>query len=421
MSIDVNEAFAAERATQISDALSAPERAAEAARQHNADVQRRIADGKMVPIGGDKYKVVDPGSWDDGEVWNLTLRDVEGAANAVSVVLPEHGLDESTGRPALYTRVPAWHGLGSVHLEGLTSVYDVLKAAAIDFEVSKRAVQYRNPLTGALETLPNQYVTVREDTGAGLGVVGERYEVFQSNTVFSFLHDLLGTSDVVCESAGALRGGAKTFICLRLPEAVTVDPEGINDEVIPYIVAINSYDGSSQAQVIATPWRPVCGNTERFAVRDAHTRWGIRHTRNGLDRIDEARRTLKLAGKYFEHFAAEEQALAETRVTMADVDRLIQELWPAPDGAKTQAALTRYANHVGAVKALWTPNADRLGNTAYAAERMITEFLDWKSEMRPTGPLKGKFAAARATAMLEGGQDEKKAKAHKHLLTLTNR
>jgi phage/plasmid-like protein (TIGR03299 family) len=421
MSIDVNEAFAAERAAQISDALSAPERAAEAARKHNANVERRIADGKMVPIGGGKYKVVDPGSWDDGEVWNFTLRDVEGEANAVSVVLPEHGLDETTGRPALYTAVPAWHGLGTVVPGGLTSIYDVLALGGIDYEVSKRPVQYRNPLTGELETLPGQYVTTREDTGAGLGVVGERYEVFQSNTVFSFLHDLLGTSDVVCESAGALRGGARIFICLRMPETVTVDREGVNDAIVPYIVALNSYDGSGQAQVVATPWRPVCGNTERFAVRDAVTRWGVRHTSGGLDRIDEARRTLDLASKYFEHFAAEEEALAQTRITMDEVQKLINDLWPAPDGAINKAAQTRYVNHVNDVLKLWDSNSARLGSTAYAAERMVTEFSDWKSEIRPTGSLKGNRAAARATAMLEGSKDDLKSKAHKRLLTLTNR
>lgn len=417
--LDLNAAFTVERRQQIADALAAPDRAVAAAAEHNADIDRRIAEGKLTPIGGDRFRVNEPGSWDNGEIWTLQYKTV--GAEQLRIVLPEHGLDTSTGQVALYTRTPAWHGLGNVIPQGLTDITEVLAAGGIGYEVSKRPVQYRNPLTGDLQTLPDQFVTVREDTGAGLGVVGKRYEVFQSYSVFSFLHELLGTSEVVCESAGALRGGAKVFITLRLPETVTIDPEGINDQIVPYIAAINSYDGSGEAQVVVTPWRIECGNTERFAIRDAQTRWGVRHTRNGLDRIDEARRTLRLASKYFEAFAREEQALAETAITLTQFEDLMQQLWPAPDGAIAQAAHTRHANLLGDVRNLWTANSARLGNTAYAAERAVTEFLDWKSAIRPSGPLKGKFAAARATAMLEGDRDDKKSTAHKQLLTLVRR
>ena len=52
---------------------------------------------------------------------------------------------------------------------------------------------------------------------------------------------------------------------------------------------------------------------------------------------------------------------------------------------------------------------------------MVTEFADWKSDIRPTGSLKGKFAAARATAMLEGSKDDLKKKAHHKLLQLATR
>lgn len=418
---DLNAVFTAERRREIAEALAAPEKALAAAAAHNADIDRRIAEGKLVDLGNGRYRVEDPGSWDNGEIWTLQYKTV--GEEQLRIVLPEHGLDMSTGTAALYTRVPAWHGLGTVVPEGVSDIYEVLRLAQIDYEVSKRPVQYRNPLTGDLLTLPDQYVTVREDTGAGLGVVGKKYEVFQAATVFSFLHELLATSDVVAESAGALRGGSKIFITLRLPETVTIDPEGINDQIVPYIAAVNSYDGQGQAQIVCTPWRIECANTERFAIRDAHTRWGVRHTRNGLasERINEARRTLKLASQYFEQYAREEQALAQTRITLQQFEDLMLELWPAPDGAIAQAAHTRHANLIGDVQALWARNSTRLGNTAYAAERAITEYLDHHAAIRPTGSLKGKFAAARATAMIEGAQDEKKAKAHKQLLTLTHR
>ncbi|GAA1540257.1 hypothetical protein GCM10009827_069500 [Dactylosporangium maewongense] len=165
--------------------------------------------------------------------------------------------------------------------------------------MARRPVEFRNSVDGPTRTLPERFVTARCDTGAGLGVVGSKYEVLQNEDAFAFLQELVDRHDVLWESAGALRGGRKVFICMRLPNTVTVDAPGVADQIIPFIVVLNSHDGSSQFQVVVTPWRPVCGNTERFALRDAHARWGVRHTCNARERIEEARRTLGLSIEYF--------------------------------------------------------------------------------------------------------------------------
>jgi len=55
---------------------------------------------------------------------------------------------------------------------------------------------------------------------------------------------------------------------------------------------------------------------------------------------------------------------------------------------------------------LYTTNPAQLGTTAYAAERSITEYADWKQTIRPTGSLRGNNLAARATAVLEGSNDD---------------
>jgi hypothetical protein len=99
---DVNERFAAERAGQL-----------QAAADRKADIDGRIAEGKLVPIGDGRYRVNDPQSWDNGEVWTLQNGDV----------LPQHGLDTSTGQVALYSAVPAWHDLGTI-IPGGTSDID---------------------------------------------------------------------------------------------------------------------------------------------------------------------------------------------------------------------------------------------------------------------------------------------------------
>ena len=397
---DLNAAFAAERRGQL-----------HAAADRRAAFEARIAAGTLVPVGNGRYRVNDPGSLDNDEVWTMTNGNV----------LPQHGLDTSTGRAALYTRVPAWHDLGTVIPAGTSDVDKVLTLGGIDFEVVRRPVLYQNTLAGPTKVLVDQFVTVRQDTDAGLGVVGARYEVFQNRDIFEFLQDLVAKHDVIWESAGALREGRRVFVCLRLPETVTIDAAGVGDQLVPYIAAINSHDGSSQAQVVATPWRIECGNTERFAVRDAYTRWGVRHTRNARDRVAEARRTLGLSVKYFQAFAAEEEALAQTEVTIAEFQRLLEQLWPAPEDGAPKRTKTHHTHRLDALRGLYVANSARLGATAYAAERAITEYADWKQPIRPTGSLRGRDLAARATAVLEGSNDDIKSRAHRQLLTLTRR
>lgn len=395
-----NARFTAERRAQLA-----------AGADRRADFEARVAAGTLVPMGDGRYRVDDPTSWDNGEVWMLTQGEV----------LPQHGLDTTTGQAALYTRVPAWHELGNVIPDGVSDIDEVLALAGIGFEVVRRPVLFQNTLAGSTHVLAEHYVTVRQDTGAGLGVVGSRYEVFQNRDIFEFLQDLVASDNVVWESAGALRDGRRVFVCLRLPETVTIDAEGVNDQIVPYINAINSHDGSSLAQVVVTPWRIECGNTERFAVRDAHTRWGVRHTANARDRVAQARRTLRLSLKYFETFAAEEEQLARIAVTVADFHQLIEQLWPAPDEDAPKRSQTLHRKRVEALNGLYASNSDRLGHTAYAAERAVTEFADWKTSIRPTGSLRGRNLAARATAVLEGSNDDIKNRAHSHLLTLNRR
>ncbi|MEV6964474.1 DUF932 domain-containing protein [Hamadaea sp. NPDC051192] len=397
---DVNAQFAAERARQLAGVRTAQD-----------DLQARIDAGTLVPLGDGRYRINDPGSFDHGEIW----------VQRGGLVLPEHGLDVSRGTVALYTTTPAWHQLGNVVPGGISSIDEVLRLGGIDFTVHKAPVLYRTQADAADRLAADHYVTFRDDTGAALGVVGSRYEVLQNVEVFEFLQDLVDRFDVVWESAGALRDGRRVFVSMRLPDTVRIDRAGIDDAIVPFIVGVNSHDGSSLTQVVVTPWRPACGNTERMALRDAHTRWGVRHTRNARERVDEARRTLGLSVDYFARFAREEQILAQTDIAVADFDALVEQLWPSPDSDAPARVRNRHADRQGVLRALWHGNAERLGSTAYAAERAVTEYCDWRTGIRPTGSLRGRSLAARATAALEGTHDATKTRAHQRLLTLVRR
>ncbi|MEV7684496.1 DUF932 domain-containing protein [Streptomyces bungoensis] len=395
---DVNTEFANEKTRQLATA-----------RRREQAFQARIDRGEIRMISPDRYQVLT--GWDRGEVFTVSRN----AQGEIDGIVAQHGLDtRADGTIALYASSPAWHGLGQIIPGGTTDIDEVLRLSGLDFEVATVPALYL--WNGEVREHADQRHTVRTDTGAALGAVGGRYTPIQNRQGFEFLQELVGRYDVVWESAGLLRGGKRVFISIRLPEAVTVDADGINDIVVPYVAVMNDHSGNGQFQCVVTPWRPVCANTERFAVRDAVTRWAVRHTAGATDQIKEARRTLGLSVHYFDRFAAEETALARTDIAVADFHQVIADLWPLDDDA-TDRTRNSHAKRVGALDDVFRTEAERVGRTAYAAERAITGYLDHIAPRRPGKTMTEEIA--RATAVLEGADDETKNKAHRRLLQLT--
>lgn len=363
------------------------------------DVNQELFDKRRAAIDNGRVTRRDDGSWvyaDKAEVFG------------------REGLDMSLGEAALYTTTPAWHGLGNVVPGGTSDVDEVLKLGGIDFQVELRAVRYS--FDGALQEVEDRYVTVRDDTGAALGVVGSRYTPIQNRAAFEFLQDLVETTDVTWESAGALRDGRSVFVSMQLPDLVTIDAEGINDQVVPFVAALNSHDGSSPFRVVVTPWRPVCANTERFAVRDAYTKWTVRHTASAADRIAEARRTLGLSMKYYEQYGVEETALARTDMAIDEFRKVVDELWPVDEDA-TDRTKKKAEDRFGDLAYLFEVESGRVGRTAYAAEQAVTGYLDHIAPRRPGKTLTEELA--RATAVMEGADDEVKSRTHRLLMART--
>jgi phage/plasmid-like protein (TIGR03299 family) len=408
--LDRTEAFNAERAGLIQSLRDGQASAVARAEEYNKGIDAKIKDGRLVSLGNDRYQVVDPGSWDNGEVW--TYRKV--STQAPALLLPEHGLAElEDGSVALYRKRPAWHNLGNFHLEGLTDISQVLKESGLDYEVAQ--IPNRYTWKGVQHTVPGEFINVREDTGEPFKTVGKVYTPVQNRQAFEFLQALADKGDIEWETAGQTAKG-RVFVTMRLPDTLIVDEGGLNDEIVPFVGAFNSHDGQTPFQVVTTPWAPICGNTERFALRDAVTKWTIRHTESATRKIEDARKTLGLSLKYYEQLGEEETQLARNAMLIDEFRALTAELWPLKEGDPEEET-TRSKNfrerRDDQLEELWGKNSNRAGKTAYAGERAITEYLDHVAPRRAVGD---KLAAARATAILEGTDDGIKAKAHEKLM-----
>ena len=173
-----------------------------------------------------------------------------------------------------YVREKPWHGLGTEVSEAPASL-DALVYAGLDWRVEQEKVCTEDGVP-----IPGYKVNVRSTDHAPLGIVSDRYKVVQNEDAFQFTDDLLGEG-VTYETAGALQGGRKVWLLARMPQRYVI----AGDEITPYMVFMNSHDGSSGVKVAMTPIRVVCQNTLNLALDSAKRIWAAipaRHSHTAL-------------------------------------------------------------------------------------------------------------------------------------------
>ena len=219
-----------------------------------------------------------------------------------------------------YVREKPWHGLGTEVQEAPTSA-EALICAGLNWEILQKSVYSEDG------TLIDGYkVNIRDSDNAMLGSVSDRYKVVQNKDAFRFTDDLLGAG-VTYETAGSLQGGRKVWMLAKMPQRYIIG----GDEIAPYMVVMNSHDGSSGIKVAMTPIRVVCQNTLNLALNKAKRVWTTKHTENVMNRVHEARETLMHAEAYMNGLGHEIDALSKIKLTDKKVMDFMKEFFPVTE------------------------------------------------------------------------------------------
>ena len=216
-------------------------------------------------------------------------------------------------------RFVPWHGLGTAVAEAPNSA-EAIKLAGLDWVVESKPV-----FTDSGIEIPNYKANIRDIDQKVLGVVSNRYQVVQNKDAFDFTDALIGEG---CryETAGSLCGGKRIFLLARMPEAKILD-----DSFENYICFTNSHDGFSSIKAVMTPVRVVCQNTLSLALSSAKRQWFTKHIGNLDSKLAEAKHTLELANDYMTEFGKAADILAHTKVTDAEVEAILDELFPVKE------------------------------------------------------------------------------------------
>lgn len=221
-----------------------------------------------------------------------------------------------------YTREKPWHGLGTAVQDAPDSA-SALELAGLDWTVSQRAVVTEDGIR-----IPGFKANIRDSDEQVLGVVTDRYRVVQNEEAFAFTDRLLGEG-VRYETAGSLQGGRRTWILARLPQRYIIS----GDEIVPYLVFMNSHDGSGAIKAAMTPIRVVCQNTLNLALASAKRSWSTNHVGDIRGKLEDVRFTLLYADRYMAELGKTIDALNRQKISDRQIYEYIDALFPLVSGA----------------------------------------------------------------------------------------
>ena len=278
-------------------------------------------------------------------------------------------------------RKSAWHGLGTVTADALTS-RDAIRQAGLDWTVSTRPMvtfDAENGQAGFIE-VPDHYATVRDSDMSVLGVVGRRYTPIQNLECFEFMDTVVDDSDAKYETAGSLYNGRGVWLLLNLNKDVRVD----DDVTKNYLLLTNSHDGSSSLKGLTTPIRVVCANTLRLAISGKTNGFSFRHTSNLQGKVAQARATLVSALDYVDEFQVEMERLLDTEVSNEQFESIMNTVMPIPEPTNENIkAVTRITNNRQTIENLFqAPEFPTHVNTAWSLVNATSNFEQWVSSIR---------------------------------------
>jgi phage/plasmid-like protein (TIGR03299 family) len=232
-------------------------------------------------------------------------------------------------------REPAWHGLATV-LDDYPGREEAMQIAGHDFEIRERQIVVSmNEDLGQFGNLcvpkDKWKALVRSDNGELISVVRGSYEVIQNDRLWDIADAIIGQDDVKYETAGVLKDGALLWVLARLDTPSRV--KGDDSEIYPYALVSTGHDGTMATKAQNVEVRVVCWNTFQAAQMQAKAsgrQFTFRHTKNVMDRIEDAKAALGMIRHQHEEFIQLANDLADQPVSADGVRNFLAEFIPEP-------------------------------------------------------------------------------------------
>jgi phage/plasmid-like protein (TIGR03299 family) len=265
------------------------------------------------------------------------------------------------------------------------SAADAITAAGLDWRVEHTPLTTTvlTPVGVTTVTLDDKVSTTRvnaDGTAVPLGITSPTYTIVQNPDIADLVDGITYEAGATIDSAGMVRNGKRVVIAARMPETVMV---GGQDAVDTFLVITNGHDGTHGLTCEVKHLRLQCTN--------GMTAWGrmagitLRHTSRMEARVDDIRRTLRIAyneGTRFQHWA--DELLAQS-VTNSEFDAIVRAAFPVDDDAtdRTRRSVDRTRT------AVWDiyrgDTQANIHGTAWGAYQAFVEYAEWAQPVRAAG------------------------------------
>lgn len=212
-------------------------------------------------------------------------------------------------------KLPAWHKLGTVVEEAMTSEEAIINAK-LDYQVEQSDVVYYDNLN-QLRTVEGRKVNYNSKSGLPLGVVSDTYKIIQNREAFRFFDAIVGEGDAIFQTAGALGNGEIIFISAKLPDYIRV--EGTDDVTERYLLLTTGHDGKNATQAMFTPIRVVCNNTLSAALRGGKNKVSIRHKGDTKYELEQAHKVLGISNQLTEELSSVFTRMSKVKINDNDI------------------------------------------------------------------------------------------------------
>jgi phage/plasmid-like protein (TIGR03299 family) len=162
----------------------------------------------------------------------------------------------------------------------------------------------------------------------------------------------------------------------------------LGDAFEPYLCFVNSHDGTGAVRVLMTPIRVVCQNTLNIAMRGAQRSWSTPHIGDISARLAAAQNTLELANRYIVRLEKEADILAQTPVSAARFDEILESLFPVDADATPRSKATTLTQREGVKRAYAADDLQRFRDTGWGVVNAVSDFVGHTTPRRQTATFK---------------------------------
>lgn len=286
-----------------------------------------------------------------------------------------------------------WHSLGEkLDPEKEYSTQEILVAAGLDWQVNQYEVWAC--VEGIWIQVKEAWANVRSDKlgleEGILGIVGDRYQVYQNDALVEFGNVLVNEVGGTWDTAWSLDHGRTVCACFKLPTDVVV---GERDLVQGYLTVANNHTADARMEAFVSEIRTVCMNTLNLGRAMAQAMYRIKHTESMKGRVAEAQKALALSTKAAQEFSKLAEQMLATELEDQAMRAVLEEVFPMPEkpevGAtsREQKAWTRKCENVDMtwdqIMFLFTfaETQAECRNTVWGGYNAVTEWAQWEAPL----------------------------------------